>query len=330
MLQVLARINRWYLEDMQKGEEVAELPIKSEDFKKNSDVLPVSDPHIFSETQRMAQTQAVLQLAGQYPQLFDMRAVVTRMLKQMKVPAIKELMPTAISPVEMDAGHENASMSLGKPAFAYPRQDHLAHLQAHLSFALDPNLGSSPIIAPALIPQVLEHIKQHITLWYTNQMTGYATHNNDLNLNKYAESKLVAQVDKIIAVASEHVKMDSQQTFAKLQPAIAQLMQMMQQFAPKPQMDGSDMALLQAAQMETDRKSKRDQADMGVATAKLQLSAQEAEKKRQVDVAMNTEDNLTQERMKAADLTVDEGKLRQEQERTVTALNREVQQHLGE
>ncbi len=341
VLQVLARINRWYLEDMQKGEEVAELPITPEDFKKNSDILPVSDPHIFSETQRMAQTQAVLQLAGQYPQLFDMRAVMTRMLKQMKVPAIKELMPTAISPVEMDAANENASMTLGKPAFAYPRQDHLAHIQTHLSFALDPNLGGNPIIAPTLVPQVLEHIKQHITLWYTSQMQGYATHGTDMNLQKYAESKMVSQIDKIVAMASQHVAMDSQQTFAQLMPAIQQLQQTMQQYMPKPQMDGSDMALLQAAQMETQRKTAKDQQDSQLALQKqqdesnrkmleLQHEAEEAEKDRQAEFAMNTQDNLTNERIKAADVTVDEVKLRQAQQKTVTALNREVQQSLGD
>lgn len=340
VLQVLARINRWYLEDMEKGEEVADLPISVADFKRNSDILPVSDPHIFSETQRMAQTQAVLQLATQNPQLFDMRAVMTRMLKQMKVPAIKELMPTAISPVEMDAGNENASMTLGKPAFAYPRQDHLAHIQTHLSFALDPNLGGNPIIAPTLIPQMLEHIKQHITLWYTGQMQGYATHGTELNLHKYAESKVVGKIDQIIAVASQHVQMDSQQTFAQVMPAIQQLQQMMQQFAPQPQMTGSDIALLQAAKMETDRKTAKDQQDGQLAMNKqqsednrkameMQFDASEAEKDRQADFAINAQDNLTEERIKAADVTVDEVKLRQEQQKTVTAANREVQQNLG-
>jgi hypothetical protein len=351
VLQVLGRINRWYLEDMQKGDEVADLPITPQDFEKNNDVLPVSDPHIFCETQRMAQNQAVLQLATQYPQLFDMRAVMTRMLKQMKVPALNELMPNALKPTEMDASNENASMSLGKPAFAYPRQDHLAHIQSHLNYALDPNLGSNPIIAPQFIPQVLEHIKQHITLWYTGQVNGYATYQNDMNLAKYAESKMVSEIDKVIAVASEHVKLDSQQTFEKLMPAIQQLQQMMQQFAPKPQMDGADIALLQAAQMETQRKAAKDQQDAQIAAQKLiadaqgkQMSeqgsteremariasqAEQAEKDRQVEVAMNTENNLTNERIKAADITVDEVRLRQEQQETAIQLNNEIQRNLG-
>jgi hypothetical protein len=172
-------------------------------------------------------------------------------------------------------------------------------------------------------------------------MEGYASHGNVINLKKYAESKAVDQIDKIIAMASQHVQMDSQQTFAQLQPAIAQLMQMMQQFAPKPQMTGSDMALLQAAQMETQRKTAKDQQDGQLDMAKqqdesqrkileLQQKTEEAEKDRQANFALNTQDNLTQERIKAADLTVDGAKLRQEQMKTVREANREVQQNLGE
>ncbi len=328
------------------------MPISVADFEKNSDILPVSDPHIFSETQRMAQNQAILQLAGQYPQLFDMRAVMTRMLKQMKVPAITELMPSAISPTEMDAASENAAMVLGKPAFAYPRQDHLAHIQAHLSFALDPNLGSSKLMAPQFIPQVLEHIKQHMTLWYSNQINTYATEGTDLNLKKYDKSDDADLIDKAIALASEHVKLDAQRVFEKVTPALQQLGQVMQQFQPPPEQDASSQALLQAAQMENQRKTQKDQMDAQFDQAKLQsdtqlkmtqeqnenmrkmaeinAKAQEAEKQRQFDAAINSENNLTKERMKAADLTVDEVRLRQEQQETAINLQNELQRNLGE
>ena len=341
ILQVLGRINRWYLDDQRKGELVEDLQISRDDFKRNSDVVPVSDPHIFSETQRMAQSQAVLALMGQYPTMFDQRAVLSRILKQMKVPAVNELMPTAGKPTEMDAGHENASMTLNKPAFAYPRQDHLAHIQAHLTFALDPNLGSSALIAPHFVPQALEHIKQHMMLWYTNQMTTYATHGTGINLHKYEDSKLVDQIDKAIALASEHVKTDSAEVFKGVTPALQQLGQLMQQFAPKPQMDGADTALLQASMAETQRRTARDQSDAQLEQAKMQETAQENHAKlaqqlnisdndRESSVAMNAENNLTQERMKTAQLTVDEVRLRKEQEATAIKLNQTTQKGLGD
>jgi hypothetical protein len=329
VLQVLGRINRWYLDEQKKGDVVSELPITREDFKKNSDVIPVSDPHIFSETQRMAQNQAVLQLMTQFPQSFDVNAVLQRVLKQMKVPGVNELMPNIAKPMEQDSAHENAAMALGKPAFAYPRQDHLAHIQSHLNFATDPNLGSNKLIAPKLIPQALEHIKQHMMLWYTQQMEGYVTSGTKLKLGKYEDSKVAQEIDKAMAVASSHVKLDTQQVFGGVNQAMQQLGEVMAQFVPQPQVDPADQAILQASMAETQRRAQKDQMDNQYKMADLQVRTQETEKDRQVQIAMNAENNLTAERMKSAELTVDEIKLRKEQEQTALKLQHETQRNLG-
>lgn len=329
VLQVLGRINRWYLDEQKKGDVVLELPITREDFKKNSDVIPVSDPHIFSETQRMAQNQAVLQLMTQFPQSFDVNAVLQRVLKQMKVPGVNELMPNIAKPMEQDSAHENAAMALGKPAFAYPRQDHLAHIQSHLNFATDPNLGSNKLIAPKLIPQALEHIKQHMMLWYTKQMEGYVTSGTKLKLGKYEDSKVAQEIDKAMAVASSHVKLDTQQVFGGVNQAMQQLGEVMAQFVPQPQVDPADQAILQASMAETQRRAQKDQMDNQYKMADLQVRTQETEKDRQVQIAMNAENNLTAERMKSAELTVDEIKLRKEQEQTALKLQHETQRNLG-
>ena len=329
VLMVLGRINRWYLDEQKRGDLVVDLPITREDFKRNSDIVPVSDPHIFSETQRMAQNQAVLQLMQTYPQSFDVNAVLQRVLKQMKVPGVNELMPNAPKAVEQDSANENAAMALGKPAFAYPRQDHLAHIQSHLNFALDPNLGSNNLIAPKFIPQVLEHIKQHMMLWYTSQMQGYVTANPNLEFEKYEDSKFAKEIDKIMAVASDHVKLDTQQVFAKVTPALQQLGQVMSQFAPQPQVDPADQALLQASLAETQRRTARDQGDLQIAQQKLQNDMTQDEKDREVKIAMNAENNLTTERLKTAELTVDELRLRKEQNETAIKLNETTQRNLG-
>lgn len=329
VLQVLGRINRWYLDEQKKGDVVAELPILREDFKRNSDIVPVSDPHIFSETQRMAQNQAILALMTQYPGAFDQKAVLKRVLKQMKVPGVNELMANMPEPKELDAANENASMVLNKPAFAYPRQDHLAHIQAHLNFALDPNLGSSNLMAPTFIPQVLEHIKQHMTLWYKQQMNNYATTGTDLKLDKYEDSKLADQIDKVMALASDHVKMDTAQVFSGVLPALQQLGQLMQQFKQQPVVDPADQAILQASLAETQRRAAKDQQDGQFNVIKLQAEMQDKEKQRQIDVAMNAENNLTDERMKTAEITVDELRLRKEQEQTALKLQNEAQRNLG-
>ena len=329
VLQVLGRINRWYLDEQQKGDVVAELPIRREDFEKNSDVIPVSDPHIFSETQRMAQNQAVLSLMQTYPQAFDVNAVLQRVLKQMKVPNINELMPNMPKPVEMDPASENAAMALGKPAFAYPNQDQLAHIQTHLNFALDPNLGSNTLIAPRFIPQALEHIKQHMMLWYTNQMQNYSLGKSKIDIGKYAESKIANEIDKAMAVASSHVKLDTPQVFGGVVQAMQQLGQVMAQFQQQPPLDPADQALLQASLAETQRRALRDQQDGQFNVAKLQADMAEKEKQRQVSIAMNAENNLTEERMKSAELTVDGIKLQKEQEQTALRLQHETQRQLG-
>jgi hypothetical protein len=319
VLGVLGRINRWYLDDQKKGDMVADLAVTKRDFERNTDVVPVSDPHIFSETQRMAQSQAVLALMEKYPNEFNQKAVLGRILKQMKVPNISELMPAAAKPDELDAANENAAMALGKPAFAYPRQDQLAHIQTHLNFALDPVMGSNPMIAQVYIPQALEHIKQHMMLWYTNQMTTYVTGGTDLTLQKYEKNKLASTVDKAVAIASDHVKIDTSKTFEKVVPVLQQLGQMMAQFAPKPPVDPESQAVLQASMAETQRRAARDQVEMEL-----------KKKDQEIDVAMNVEKLLTQERMKTADLSVEEAKLKREQEQTVLDLNQATQRNLGE
>jgi len=319
VLGVLGRINRWYLDDQKKGDMVVDLAVTKADFERNTDVVPVSDPHIFSETQRMAQSQAVLALMEKYPQEFNSKAVLGRILKQMKVPNISELMPAAAKPEELDAANENAAMALGKPAFAYPRQDQLAHIQTHLNFAVDPIMGSNPMIAQVYIPQALAHIKQHMMLWYTNQMTTYVTGGTDITLQKYEKNKLASTVDKAVALASDHVKIDTAKTFEKVVPILQQLGEMMAQFAPKPPVDPESQAVLQASMAETQRRAARDGVEMEL-----------KKKDQEIDVAMNVEKLLTQERMKTADLSVEEAKLKREQERTVLDLNQATQRNLGE
>ena len=330
VIGIIGRLNRWYLDEQKRGDMVAELPVKKEDFKRNSDIVPVSDPHIFSETQRVAQMQSVLQLSTQFPAIFDQRAVVNRMLKQLKIPNVNELIPNASKPAEMNAADENSAMALGRPAFAYPRQDQLAHIQAHLAFALDPALGSNRLIAPKYIPNALEHIKQHMMLWYTSQMSTYVQGDTGVQFGKYEDSKLVKQIDNAVALASTHLSMDTEEVFKGLLPALEQLGQMMQQFKPPaPPMDGEAQAVLQASMAETQRRAAEDQARLAFDTQKFQAEMGQKDKDRQVKIAMNAEDNLTTERMKTAELTVDEVKLRQEQEQTAVQLQNLTQRNLG-
>lgn len=329
VLKVLQRINRWYLEEMRMGDVVQELDIRREDFNRNTDVIPVSDPHIFSETQRMAQTQAVMAYMDKYPDLFDRRAVVQRALKQMKIPNVQELMPATAEPMEINAAEENAAMSIGRAAFAYPHQNQLAHIQSHLDFALNPMLGSNPIIAPTFLPTFLEHFKQHLMLWYLGHMNGYVEESLGRPVKDYDIAGITGEIDKLYALASQHTQLDAKDAFAKVMPAMQSILQMVEKLKPKPQMDGSDQVILQTSMAETKRRTERDAQELALEQERIKNDALNKNREQQIKIALNASDNLTEERIKTAELTHDAAVLKHEQEQTALAAQESAQRTLG-
>jgi hypothetical protein len=326
MLKILGRLNRWYLDEQRKGEIVAELPIRKEDFARNTDVIPVSDPHIFSETQRMAQNQAVIALDKQYPGIMDPKAVVKRTLKQLKISNIKELMPNMPEPKELNAAEENVSMSLGRAAFAYPHQNHLAHLQVHLDYAQNPIYGANPLIAPAFTINALEHVKQHLVLWYGEHMKGYVEKAMGEPITSYDMPEITKQVDRLFGLASQHVNIDSQKVFERITPVLANMAKLAAQYKPEPPMEGGDMALLKASMAETQRRTQRDQADIQLKAAKDKADNIIRTRDQQIEVALNAADNLTKERMQTQQ---DDVSFRSEQEKAATAALQSANKSLG-
>jgi hypothetical protein len=329
VLQVLTRINRWYFDEMDKAEMVEDLGIRKEDFEKNSDVMPVSDPHIFAETQRYAQIQTLASRAEKNPDLYNRLAVEKRILKQIKLPDINEVLPDPKEVKEMNPALENVAMTLGKPVGAFPQQDHIAHLMVHCAYAIDPTYGASPLIAKSFTPAFLEHAKQHMTLWYLNQVDGYASAALDRPFNVLKEQQLPHEADKFMAVIAQLVHKDTQPTFQNIQQVIQGAMQVMQQLQPQPPMDPATQAFVQTSMAETQRRAMKDQADVQLNMAKLEQKAQADQAKLQADIVMNTEDNLVNERIRTAELTRDAADLQNEQVRTALDAQRMVQTSLG-
>jgi hypothetical protein len=293
LIKVLCRLNRWHFDEMRKGEIVQDLEIQRDDFERNTDVIPVSDPHIFSETQRMAQMQAVLQRADAHPELYDAKAVEERFLKQIKIPNISELMKDVPAPEQRTLADENAAMSIGRPSYAYMQQDHLAHIQGHLMFAMDPSFGSNPFIAPQFLPNCIEHIKQHMTLWYLNRMNGYVSNlRGGKPVTDYDNPKLTGIIDQLYATVGQHVALDSQQVFSQILPQIQQLQQMLQQGMPPPQLPPDAQVVKDTAMAETQRKAARDQQD-------AQIDVQQM----QADIAKHKMDNDTKVAIENAKIT---------------------------
>ena len=278
-LKIVSRLNHWYLEEMdnQSGQE-----IKVRDFAYNNDVCPVSDPNIFSETQRVAQNQALLQMATSAPPgMFDIRGVYRRVLTQLKVPNVDEILPNPMGAKESNPALENVSMTMGRPAAAYPDQDHVAHLKIHLEYAKNPAYGGNPVIGPMFAPHALEHIKQHLTLHYLQSMRSYvaqAAGGRD-TLELHQEKPLDQEAQQALALASSLVAQDSQQELQPFVQEIQQLAQKVQQANQQRQesaalADPTAQVILKTQMAETERKSKESQAKMA---AELQRSQQDYE-----------------------------------------------------
>jgi hypothetical protein len=274
VLKVLCRLNRWHFDDMQKSEVVADLEISREDFSRNTDVVPVSDPHIFSETQRMAQIQAVLARSKEAPDLYNRSAVEQRFLKQLKIPNINELLKDTPAPEQRTSADENAALLIGQPAYAYLQQDHIAHIQDHLQFAMNPFLGQSPFADPSYLNNVIEHLKQHMTLWYLNRSNGYVEKSLGKPVDNYEDPAVTAMTDKLYTTVGGHVMLDVNQVFEQFAPAFQALIQMAQQRNQTQQVLPPDAQVVKDTSMaETQRKSAKDQADVEIAQARLQQEA---------------------------------------------------------
>jgi len=332
VLKVLGRLNRWYLDEQRKGELVADLDVHQDDFKRNTDVIPVSDPHIFSETQRMAQTQAVMAIMGNNPDLFDRKAVIERFLKQMKVPQINELLIQEPDDDMIGSAKENFNMLKGQPAKAYEEQDHLAHIQSHLDFYRNPMLGSNPLFMPKMLGPMIDHLQQHVGMWYEESMNDIVDQSVSYSDMDYDDPKNTKKVDQAYAMASQQVFLESQQIFAKVMPLIAQMQQQLDQLKQQAQPQDPDaQILLQTSMAETQRRAARDKADTAIAQQRLQMDQQlesaklaqkqqEDQSKNQMDILLNRTDNQTKQTIESAKIAHDKAVLQHEQAKTALDL----------
>ncbi len=237
-LEILHRINRDHLPDkLQYGSDPEDY-VTREDFEGRMDVHPVSDPNIFSETQRFAQIQFIFQTITQMsavnpavPQLFDLRKLFARAFEMAKIPDYEEFLPAAPEALPMNPANENVAMVMGKPVKAYEGQNHEAHIQVLLDFAQNDLFGKSLIVAPHFIPAALNHLQDHLLVWYEEMMKRAAggTLETDWDENPDASVKL-AQACPVVDQAAKIA-------FEKIPGLIAQAMQALQAMAPKPPID---------------------------------------------------------------------------------------------
>lgn len=262
-LSIIHRLNKTYLDDKIVIEELGDLVVHQSDYEGAMDVIPVSDPNIFSESQRYAQLQAVRQLRTQEPDLFNRKALVRRELQQLRVDNYEELLIPDPEVKRANPVAENVSMAMGRAAAAFPDQDHLAHLRVHIAFIQDINFGQSPLIAPTFMNLAIQHIKEHLVLWYGTYMFSVMTKFVGPQFEQYLQIDAVSQkIDQILAIICDEAHQKMGETLKGLPPVIDQAIKIVQQYAPPPQ---------DPLMAEVKRKEKQDQIEAQFKSEKLKL-----------------------------------------------------------
>jgi len=133
--------------------------IKQQDFDDRIDIIPVSDPSMFSMSQRIAMAQTQLQMAQSAPQLHNLREAYRRMYVALRVSNIEQILPEPPQPQPMDPGMENGNAMRNMPLQVFPGQDHMAHIKAH-QFFMSSNLVKNNM---AVLMVLQAHISDHIS-----------------------------------------------------------------------------------------------------------------------------------------------------------------------
>jgi len=148
--------------------------VKVADFDDKVDILPVADPNIFSQTQRISMAQTQLQLAQSNPKLHNLYQAYRSMYDAIGVKNVNAILPPPSAPQPMDPSLEHILSISGKPFQAYPGQDHKAHIDAHLSFMSISMVQNNPMAMMALQKNILEHIslmaQEQIQLEYVEEL----------------------------------------------------------------------------------------------------------------------------------------------------------------
>jgi hypothetical protein len=257
------------------------------------DVIPVSDPNSSTMAQRVVQYQAVLQMAQQAPQIYDLPQLHRQMIEVLGIKNADKLVPTKDDAKPTDPVSENMDALIGKPIKAFIYQDHDAHIATHMSFMQDPmiaqTIGQNPQVQQ-IMASLQAHIAEHLGFNYRKQIeeklgAPLPAPNEEMPEGIEVEiSRLVAQAGQQLTqthqqqAAAQQAQQQAQDPIVQMQQQELQLrMQEVQRKAQK------DMADLQLRAAEQQRKAQKDQMDAAIATQKLQLDQTETALEAQKD-----------------------------------------------
>jgi len=266
--KLLARVFKLYLPaeypyDVVGGQRV----IKQADFDDRVDILPVADPNIFSQTQRISLAQTELQLATSNPGMHNMYQAYRHMYEALGVKDIDQILIRPQQPAPKDPALEHIDALAGKAFQAFPGQDHRAHITAHLNFMATNMARNAPMVMAALEKNIFEHIS------IMSQEQVEVEFRNELQQLSSIQQNPQAMMDPNIQM---QVKMLSEKIEARKAQLIAEMMEefMNEEKKITSQFDNDPIAKLRSRE--------------------LDLQAQENVRKRKAD-----EDRMNLDRMKA-------------------------------
>ena len=299
--KILHRINSAYLTEEDIEAQDAGIEIEPADFDGPLDVVPVSDPAIFSETQRFAQIQAIMQRAGALPQMYDMRKVEEMFLRTLKVPADEVLQPLPATE-NMDPVSENVAATMGRPIYVMPQQDHMAHIMTHMAFLKSPLFGSNPVIVKTFLYPMATHLRDHLLNYYLVEAHNAVDEARKQGLipdEATEQTKVIIQVQQFI-----------EQQLGAFGQELAQIDQAAQQFRPQPPMppDSSMQVAQLNAQIQGQALQQRAQVDQ----ARIQIEQQKLQLQQQNDAAKLTD----QQQARAEKLQAEQFRQMSESQRT--------------
>jgi len=195
--------------------------IKQTDFDNRVDIIPVSDPNIFSMSQRITLAQTQLQLAQANPQIHNQYEAYRRMYQAMGVQNIDAILPPPPKPMPMDAAMENSQMLLQKPAVAFPQQDHIAHIDTHRAFMSTYLVKNSPPVLSLIQAHISNHISeqakeevmmenqeqiQQVTAQYGGQLPPELQQQFEIETAKQVSVKIKELTEAMVAEEQEYLE----------------------------------------------------------------------------------------------------------------------------
>ena len=202
--KLIYELNGEYLDDEYSFEVIGEnKKIRRKDFSASISVVPVSDPNIFSQAQRIALAQTGLQLARETPDVVDVKEATRRFLQALSIPDYMDLIIEDEDTPRRDPVSENMAILNTMPIQVFEDQDHQAHMQVHSQFMNDPRFGGNPEAKERLYPAMLAHIGQHMAYLYQQQMQASVPEGNPISSGDF-NRELDNEPSKEISIEEEN------------------------------------------------------------------------------------------------------------------------------